>query len=95
MKRFGLSACLIAVSGLASGQQAGPGDFSGSDFQPIFSDSSNRVFPLNFTTSVVGQANAAQVQVPLKPGETLDGESMPITVEGDGVRLPDEQFSLP
>jgi hypothetical protein len=66
------------------------------EFQPIFSESAGRIFPVHL--DFLGAAHAQQrgaSDVPWRIGATaLEGESVVITIEDEGVRLPDEHFSL-
>ncbi len=94
MKRAALAACLLSASNLAAAQQ---GDLSPGNFEQIFTDSSSRTFVLVRFDSIIGAAMQAR-ESPI-PSGTLNPaifEQHPLVeIEGDGVKLPDKQFTLP
>jgi len=105
MNRTILAACLMSACGIASAQaggnvtvgpsfgfvQAPPGEVS----QPNFSETSYQVFIIADFSALAATAGRLP-EFPLRQGPVqLDGEQALIEVEGDGVRLPDEQLSLP
>lgn len=69
------------------------------DFQLIFEQSSQRVFIIADFSAVsaeaMRQADQREVLFPQGPGSMLLGNAPIVTIEEEGVRLPDEQFSLP
>ena len=73
-----------------------PIEANAGEFQPIFNESVGQVFPVRL--DVLGAAHAQQRGVSDVPWLTdataLEGESVVITIEDEGVRLPDEEFSL-
>ncbi len=87
MNRFVLAACL-SVPGLALAQQG--------NAQPVFNPSASQVFVIEDIYSIVRKAQP-DLQVPLRYDSRAfeAGEEVLITVEGDGVKLPDEQFTIP
>lgn len=109
MIRTTTAACLLLSCGLACAQQSGsitisngPGlvgfipapDLNAGDFQSIHMESSTRVY---FGTSAVEMFGAAMRQIepvapPLRPEAALE---QVLVTEGEGVRMPDEQFTLP
>jgi hypothetical protein len=109
MIRTTTAACLLLSGGLACAQQSGsitistgPGsvgfipapDLNAGDFQNVHIDSSAQI---HFVTSPAGLFGAVMRQPepvlpPLRPEAAL-GEVL--VTEGEGVRMPDEQFTLP
>ena len=90
MKRVLFAACLLAAPGLAAAQA--------DDFTRISNHNSSRVFPISGFGRIVGvEASPDRAVVPLAAdAQTVaDGEVLLLFVEDGGVRLPDEQFSLP
>jgi hypothetical protein len=89
MKQVLLIASLLVMPGVAGAQDA---------FAPIFSEAPARIFPL---TDFDRQLNAAArmdgapaIPNVLLPEVMLLGEDVVLTIEDEGVRLPDAQFSL-
>ena len=109
MKRLALAACLLSVSGLAAGQTGGVIVTNGpvelpplafDDFQPIFSpiivSEPFRITDLSGQVNATGRLDAAPAfPVALNPEAMLRGQAPIVTIEEEGVRLPDEQFTLP
>ena len=106
MNRLAFAACLLSLPGLASAQDGGiviGGDpiviIEPSPPGPIFTlPDFNLVLPPP-TEPVDLNAMAALMKErprlpPPSPDRVLLGEAPLVTVEDDGVRLPDEQFSL-
>jgi hypothetical protein len=109
MIRTTTAACLLLSCGLASAQQSGsitisngPGsvsfipapDFNAGDFQNIHIESSAQI---HFVTSPAGLFGAVMRQ-PEPVGPLLRPEAaleQVLVTEGEGVRMPDEQFTLP
>lgn len=111
MIRTTTAACLLLSCGLAGAQQSGsitistgPGsvgfipspDLNAGDFQSISIESSAQI---HFVTSPVGIFGAVMRQPepvvlvpPLRPEAALE---QVLVTEGEGVRMPDEQFTLP
>jgi hypothetical protein len=73
-----------------------PVEAGSGEFQPIFNEATGQIFPVRF--DFLGVAHAQQRGASAVPwlidATTLDGESVVITIEDEGVRLPDEEFSL-
>ena len=110
MKLRILLAAVLAAPGLALAQQGsgailttGPGDFqfvTVNPGAPGFFDSSNFHVEATPRAFVVYDFGALAGEAAKRPGRDeitidLDGGPALLTVEGDGVRLPDEQFSIP
>jgi hypothetical protein len=108
MKRLVLAAALLSLPGLAAAQDGGivigDGDFTVIDSPfppgPIFTLPGFNIVlpPPGEPVNPNAMANLMQERprVPLmNPDRLLLGEAPLVTVEEDGVRLPDEQFTLP
>ena len=103
MKRLAL-ACLLAMPGLATAFEVTvgrdpvivnpPPDFG---TLPPFTGVSATflITPLNFDSVYRAQDAVPGIPVAPNPGSMLLGEPVILTIEEQGVRMPDEQFSLP
>lgn len=111
MKRLAAAFCLLALPGLASAFEVSigpnpvivnpppPSALGPGDFQLVFEESSSRVFIIADFSSLIGegmrQADQREMLLPLGAAAMLRGDTPLVTVEEEGVRLPDERFTLP
>ena len=101
MTRKLLIVCLLSVSGAAAAQEQ-PGftfiqqPMDPGTFQNVYSMSSYRVFIIGRFDGIVAGVRHEDPAPPLVLNPAIfDEQNSLVDLEGDGVRLPAEQFSLP
>ncbi len=102
MKRLVLAACLLSASGLAPGFEVTNGPVVINTPPPVVIDpillqpiGIAIILPKEPMGKEFGLNPAPAIPRALDPGAMLDGERPILTIEEEGVRMPDEQFTLP
>ena len=96
MTRKFLALCLLSVSGAAAAQEFGFIRDDSLAGQPnYFSTSTSRVFIISRFDGIVAAVRHEDPAPPLVLNPAIfDAQDSLVDIEGDGVRLPAEQFSL-